>query len=120
MITSLKFQNFRGFTDLTISPLKRVNLIAGANNTGKTGILEALYLLFGDGSQIPFLPSVFRSNVSGQPHQPGGDDFPTFWQSLFYDKDPAAVPKIIARTDSGHTKECRLQTKGPNIEIQDE
>src|SRR6266436_2869448 len=111
MITSLRFENFRGFTDVKISPLKRVNLVAGANNTGKTGILEGLYLLFGENDHIPKLPSVFRSNVSGNPNQPSGDDFPTFWQSLFYDKDATTVPKIAAaQMGSAHGIGCRLQT----------
>src|SRR2546428_14162059 len=98
MITSLKFQDFRGFTDLTISHLQRVNLIAGANNTGKTGILEGLYLLFGDGSQIPLLPSVFRSNVSGIPQQPGVADFPNFWRSLFFSNNYATGSIILTPT----------------------
>ena len=44
MITSFRIKNFRGFQDLTIQPLKRVNLIGGKNNTGKTALLEALLL----------------------------------------------------------------------------
>jgi len=111
MINSLKFENFRGLTDLTISPLKRINLIAGANNTGKTGLLEGLYLLFSrDEQQILQLPSVFRSNVSGQQNQHTSDDFPTFWQSLFYDKQTDAPAKITARTDSGPEQTCVLST----------
>lgn len=45
MLTSFRVQNFRGLSDLTIEPLDRVNLITGKNNTGKTALLEALYLL---------------------------------------------------------------------------
>ena len=45
MLRSLTIQNFRGFRDLTIGPLGRVNLIAGKNNTGKSSVLEAIYLL---------------------------------------------------------------------------
>ena len=63
MITSLKLENFRIFTGLEIAPLQRINLFAGANNTGKTGILEALYLLFGDDEQLRQLPSAFRSTL---------------------------------------------------------
>jgi len=75
MITSLKFQDFRIFPSLEIAPLRRVNLIAGANNTGKTGILEGLYLLFvNDAGQLGLLPSAFRSLVSGHPNQVNSDD----------------------------------------------
>jgi len=109
MIRSLLFRSFRGFTDLKISSLKRVNLIAGANNTGKTGLLEGLYLLFGDASQIPFLPSVFRTNVSGYPNQPTSDDFYTFWESLFHDKDTDVTPMILAELRQGDQNSCELQ-----------
>ncbi len=48
MLTTLRIQNFRGFKDLTLGtvehPLKRVNLIAGKNNSGKTAVLEAILL----------------------------------------------------------------------------
>lgn len=42
MLTSLRFQNFRGFRDLRVDGIKPVTLITGANNTGKTGLLEAI------------------------------------------------------------------------------
>jgi ABC-type phosphonate transport system ATPase subunit len=42
MLGSLRIQGFRGFRDLTIPRLGRVNLIVGRNNVGKTTILEAL------------------------------------------------------------------------------
>jgi len=51
MIESLHIQNFRCFADLVISPLGRVNLIAGKNNTGKTALLEALFLYSGKAAQ---------------------------------------------------------------------
>ncbi len=42
MITTLKIENFRLFKHLEIKDLKRVNLFAGKNNSGKTALLEAL------------------------------------------------------------------------------
>ena len=44
MYTSFHIENFRCFENLTIEPLARVNLICGENNTGKTALLEALWL----------------------------------------------------------------------------
>lgn len=37
-------KNFRCFAELHLDNLERVNLIAGKNNTGKTALLEAIYL----------------------------------------------------------------------------
>lgn len=42
LLDSLRIQNFRGFRDLQIPRLGRVNLIVGKNNVGKSSLLEAL------------------------------------------------------------------------------
>jgi len=44
MFTSFTVKNFRCFSELTIEPLARVNLVTGANNVGKTALLEAVFL----------------------------------------------------------------------------
>jgi len=44
MFTSLSITNFRGFQELKVEPLDRINLIAGKNDVGKTSLLEAIYL----------------------------------------------------------------------------
>ena len=44
MYESFRIQNYRGFRDLKLEGLARVNLIAGENNSGKTALLEALYI----------------------------------------------------------------------------
>ena len=45
MLNDLTVQNYRGFQDLHIDNLAQVNLIVGMNNSGKTSLLEAIYLL---------------------------------------------------------------------------
>ncbi len=48
MYKTFRVKNFRCFKDLQINDLGRVNLIAGKNNTGKTALLEAMYLHSGN------------------------------------------------------------------------
>ncbi|MRH99532.1 AAA family ATPase [Kriegella sp. EG-1] len=50
MITSLKIENFRAIKDLKLDDLGRVNLLLGKNNTSKTSILEAVFLLCAAGT----------------------------------------------------------------------
>ena len=50
MLDSLKISNFRCFDNLEISSLGRVNLIVGKNNTGKSTVLEAVYVLARNGA----------------------------------------------------------------------
>ena len=45
MIESLRIRNYRVFDDLRIGGFRRINLVAGRNNAGKTTLLEALFLL---------------------------------------------------------------------------
>ena len=45
MLQKLSIRNFRLFEELDIEGFKRVNLIVGKNNTGKTTLLEAIRIL---------------------------------------------------------------------------
>ena len=45
MISTLHVYNFKGLKDLPLSRLKRFNLFVGMNNSGKSSLLEALYLV---------------------------------------------------------------------------
>ncbi|HEY9671747.1 MAG TPA: AAA family ATPase [Waterburya sp.] len=45
MLRDLTIQNYRCFKNFHIDGLARVNLIVGMNNSGKTSLLEAVYLL---------------------------------------------------------------------------
>jgi len=50
MIKSLKIDGYRGFKHFEMSGLGRINLLVGANNSGKTSLLEALYILVTEGN----------------------------------------------------------------------
>ncbi len=47
MIKNVEIQGFRGLSSLKVNDFKRINLLLGKNNCGKTSILEALFLLIG-------------------------------------------------------------------------
>lgn len=54
-LNSLEIRNFRAFHDLKIEHLKRVNLIVGKNNIGKTSLLEAIRLYASRASTPTFI-----------------------------------------------------------------
>lgn len=60
MIKSLKIKNFRGFESLELKNLTKVNLIVGDNASGKTALLEALFLLGGLSSEMFLRLKTFR------------------------------------------------------------
>ncbi|MEM8806161.1 MAG: AAA family ATPase [Cyanobacteria bacterium P01_G01_bin.38] len=45
MLKSLKIENFRSFKSFELQKLGRINLLVGKNNSGKTSLLEAVYIL---------------------------------------------------------------------------
>ena len=60
MLTSIHIQGFKNFKDTQITPLRKVNLILGGQNVGKTSLLEAVYLGAGPVDRVQSLPAVFR------------------------------------------------------------
>jgi predicted ATPase len=59
VFTRLHLRNFRGFTELELAGLGRVNLIVGRNNSGKTSLLEAIWILCQPG-RFDDLPGLLR------------------------------------------------------------
>ena len=61
MFESIRVRNFRILDDLRIGGLSRINLIAGRNGSGKTSLLEAIFLLAGAGNpQLAVNANVIR------------------------------------------------------------
>lgn len=100
MLQSVTIKNFRGFRNLKLEPLARVNLITGENNVGKTGVLEALYLLFASPEQFRGFPSAFRSSQEKIPGHPDErekkDNFASFWRWLPHLNESPGQIQIIA------------------------
>lgn len=60
MLRELSVQQFRGLRDFTMSGLGRVNLLVGANNCGKTTVLEALHILLRAGDPGPLWSALYQ------------------------------------------------------------
>ena len=60
MITEVKLSNFRGFRSFTAQGIRRINLLVGINNSGKTSVLEALLLLYSGGDPMAIWSSMSR------------------------------------------------------------
>ena len=90
MLKRLQIRNFRGFNALEIDQLSGINLIAGKNNSGKTSLLEAVFLLSGGGNaQLAVNANVIRGiEPDGVPVR----DF--FWKQLFFNLDMERSIKI--------------------------
>jgi AAA15 family ATPase/GTPase len=61
---SLIIENFRGIERLEVTDMKRVNLLVGRNNCGKTSVLESIFLLSGmSNPQLPVNIHLFRDLI---------------------------------------------------------
>jgi hypothetical protein len=100
MIKSFSAGNFRCFERVDLHDLKRVNIVVGANATGKTAFGEALYLA---AMSSPLANYFFRNirNRALPQQQPMWDRgmFERFWSDMFYDFDPKRGTEL-AFTDS--------------------
>lgn len=75
-INTFSIRNFRTFDYLCLENLKRVNLIAGDNNTGKTALLEALWQFSApDQPDIGWRLARFRGLDQVEQNQPSLDLF---------------------------------------------
>jgi energy-coupling factor transporter ATP-binding protein EcfA2 len=60
MIHSITIEGYRGFRHFTMEGLGRLNLLVGTNNSGKTSVLEALYLLTSKGDPLALWNLLWR------------------------------------------------------------
>lgn len=60
MISSIRIEGFRRFDVFELENLGRINLIMGANNCGKTTVLEAVHLLTSRASRGALIQAIWR------------------------------------------------------------
>lgn len=89
---NLEITNFRGIKNLRLDNLGQVNVLVGANNVGKSSILEALFIL--SGKQHPYLPGALNFI-----REAARKDFDHL-KYLFYNADIERHPVISASTTS--------------------
>lgn len=58
--SKLEIKNYRCFKGVTIDSLQRFNLITGANNIGKTSLLEAAFIMSGTHAELMLRTNTFR------------------------------------------------------------
>src|SRR5690554_2750273 len=62
-LESLTITNFRNFATASITPSQTLNIISGANGSGKTSLIEAIYCL---GFGRSFRPGTFRQLIQNE------------------------------------------------------
>ena len=96
MLKRLQIRNFRGFNALEIDQLSGINLIAGKNNSGKTSLLETIFLLSGagDARQATNVNVVRGVELDGVPFSE------PFWKQFFFKLDIEQTIKIEGKHEA--------------------
>ena len=96
MIETLEIENYRGLRRLRVANFARLNLFAGRNNSGKTSLLEAIFLLAAGGDPaIPLNSNVVRLSEPEVASNPRSFR-ETIWKPLFYRLDTSTPIEIKA------------------------
>ena len=111
MYTSFAIENFRCFEKLTVEPLARVNLICGENNTGKTALLEALWLHSGPNApDLGLRLNGFRGIARPDPRR--------LLHDLFNNFDPQRAISMMATGDwIGRSRTLKIKSLPRNAEV---
>jgi hypothetical protein len=92
MYSRVSIRNFRGIESLDATGFRRINLIMGRNNSGKTTFLESLFLL-GGATNPQFATSL--GQLRGQ--RSGNTNLVGMWRSLFHRLNPRIPVEIRGR-----------------------
>lgn len=111
MYTSVHIKNFRGMEDLRVEDIRRINLIVGRNNAGKTSLLEALLLI-----GWPTRPSLTLTLGTMRGQRRASERPDAIWRSLFHGMDPSRTIELATRDErSGFERILSIQA-GPSDE----
>ena len=92
MFERIGIRDYRGFDDVTVGNLGRINLVAGKNNTGKTALLEAIWLLCG--AADPRLALNSHVARGGSPAESPNWTTETYWKPFFHGLDTGKCPTV--------------------------
>jgi len=123
MIKDLHIQNYRLFKELNIDNLSQVNLVVGANNSGKSSLLEAIYILSND-SKLESLGDILyqRGELLSENGYAKPDIFTqvdTLPHNIFYGRSLQELPTIKIESKSIDTKLSLKIDRNAQSESQD-
>lgn len=115
MIENLRLQGFRCFNRLEIDHLSDINLVAGKNNSGKTSLLEAVFLLGSAGNaRMASDPHIVRGLEHGTLVESGWN----VWDQLFNGLNTGSTIEIAGTHSTYGNMELQISSSWqPQTEI---
>jgi hypothetical protein len=115
VFTTFTLHNYRGFGQFELTGLGRVNLLVGANNSGKTSILEAVGLLASGGDLLRLWTTMHSRGEWLFHERTRGHETGLALPYLFhgYRVDLDSVIRLDAQRADGEQSSLRLEIKDP-------
>lgn len=105
MIRSLEIDNFRCFKSLVLPEIRRFTVITGKNGSGKTALLESLFIASGRSAEIYLRVNSWRGRDTVSL---SADSVLPMFEDFFHKFDPAGGLRICFKDSSGEEREVRV------------
>lgn len=127
MFKSFEVERFRGLTRCQVNDMRRVTLLTGRNNAGKTALLEAMFIHTGrQNPNLVMVTNAIRGVAKVEINGSDNSDAP--WQSIFSSYDDTQSIRLIGdiARKSGHSDQTTViistvrggaETSGLNPEL---
>ncbi len=103
MIVDVDIENFRCFRKVELRDLRRFVVVVGANGSGKSALLEAIFILLGSG------PDKVLSVRAGRAlHYAESPSFAALWDDLFFGFDLESTVALRERDDRQGSRELSI------------
>ncbi len=116
MIHSLSVENFRCFQQMSLQDLRLINVVVGDNGSGKTSLLETVFLGAGGHPTHALRLRNFRGYGEGQIDLDRAS-FETLWKDLFFQLDQERHIKISLVGSAENTRSVEIQYREDAEEI---
>jgi AAA15 family ATPase/GTPase len=108
MIENVQIRNFRCFKQASLTNCGRINVIVGRNASGKTALLEALFLASGPSPEVALRLKQWRGFDSGAATGTFAQIDEAMWSDLFFNYDKSRAVEIALFGSDNHTRSLTI------------
>jgi ABC-type transporter Mla maintaining outer membrane lipid asymmetry ATPase subunit MlaF len=108
MIETIEIENFRSFSRIAIPNCRRINIIVGDNGSGKTALLEAVFVAAGPSAETTLRTRAWRGGGEGSFQGTHEQMDRALWGDLFhnFNVEKPAIVKLKGTKD--HTRSVAI------------
>jgi recombinational DNA repair ATPase RecF len=117
MVDSFSIRNFRSFNEVKVDDCRKINILVGDNGSGKTALLEALFLAGGVSPEIVLRTRLWRGAEERALSGTAEDIHSALWTDLFFKFNINHAAVIALKGKSEHTRSVTVNVNPPDKKI---